>query len=371
MPTQIDAASRFPISEPSVLTFDDLVREVAIKIGVPYYGSTGTDVPSSPVNVHDLFVCKRLVNDAIRMLINDAPPSGWRWARPIASVILYPAIYADSTGASYVTTSYSSTTSTTTLTLTSATQSFYPTMELRKIWLGGDTSTGTPFVVASYQGPTTMAVYGAVSSTIASTSSAHVQFSMEASDFTLPANFGGQCYGVPTYAKNTNRMMSLAWTDESQIRGYRQNQVIDGVPSQLAIRPISLSHYQDIANVATASTVSFPRWRWELMAWPQPSEVLTIQLPYLLYFQELVSTADRPPTPFFLDEPLKAACLACGEQYKGDSIEGSAWQYYQHALAQGHQADARMAPRTLGKLTTGRVEPTNWRDLITRPIITP
>jgi hypothetical protein len=372
MTTQIDAVSRYPISEPSVLTFERLVTETALKTGLAYYGSTGADEPSSPVNAHDLSVCKQLVNQAVRMLISDAPPSGWRWARPVAQIALYPAVDADSTGSTYVTAAaYDSSTGTTTLTLHSATQSFYPTMELRKIWLGGDPSTGTAYVVASYLGATTVQVYGAVPSTLASTSSVPVQYSMVASDFTLPANFSGQCVGVPTYATDTNRGLPLRWTDESQVRYWRQNQYAVGTPNQVAIRPIPVYHYQDIANIPTASTVSFARWRWELVAMPGPSEAVTIYLPYVLHFQDMVSTSDRPPTPFTMDEVLLAACMATAERYKGDSIEGAAWQYYQHALKQAYQSDGRSAARSLGLMRGGLMESTDYRAFSTWPIIEP
>src|ERR1700744_5506065 len=90
----------YPTTEPSsVLAFQDLILEVAYKIGVAYYGSDGQGVPQIPVDAHDLYICKEIVNKAIRMFINDGPkPNGWKWLNPIAQIDFWPMIAADPTG---------------------------------------------------------------------------------------------------------------------------------------------------------------------------------------------------------------------------------------------------------------------------------
>lgn len=148
---------QYPISEPSsVLNFGNLLTEVAYKIGCAYYGSDGTGAPQPPIDAHDLAVCSNIVNKAVRMFINDGPqPNGWKWIRPIAQIDLWPQISADpNTVPSYYVNIADNGDSTTTLTLTSpgipnpnfipatvgviGTPAFYPTMELRTIWLNGN-----------------------------------------------------------------------------------------------------------------------------------------------------------------------------------------------------------------------------------------
>lgn len=155
----------FPTLEPtSALTFNDLVTEVAYKAGVAYYGSDGTGAPAAPINAHDLAVCQRIVNKAVRKFINDGPrPSGWRWLNPIAQVDLWPQISYDPTGSTYVNFTINPVinavtyTGCTLLTLvtpntpppvgtidTSYIPRFLQSMELRQIWLYGNPPSTTP-----------------------------------------------------------------------------------------------------------------------------------------------------------------------------------------------------------------------------------
>ena len=154
-----------PILEPtSALTFQDLITEVAYKIGVSYYGSDGTGAPQEPIDAHDLAVCQRIVNKAVRKFINDGPkPNGWRWLNPIAQVDLWPQISYDPTGHTYVVMTPSPTvngvtyTGCTLLTLqtpnipppygtidTSYIPRFLQSMEMRQIWLNGNPPPTTP-----------------------------------------------------------------------------------------------------------------------------------------------------------------------------------------------------------------------------------
>ena len=96
---------QYPILEPtSALAFQDLILEVAYKIGCAYYGSDGTAAPAIPVDAHDLALCERIVNKAMRKFINDGPKgNGWRWLNVIAQVDLWPQISYDPTGNTFVT----------------------------------------------------------------------------------------------------------------------------------------------------------------------------------------------------------------------------------------------------------------------------
>lgn len=148
-----------PLTEPdSVLTFEDLITEVAYKIGCSSYGADGTQAPGPPTDAHDLAICQRVVNKAIRMFIHDAPaPNGWKWLQPIAQLDLWPQIAADTNSPPnyYVTAAFDAGNNTTTLTLYSpgipvpapipivGTPAFYQSMELRIIYLNGNPPPGT------------------------------------------------------------------------------------------------------------------------------------------------------------------------------------------------------------------------------------
>lgn len=90
-------ANKAPVMEPtSALTFNDLIMEVSYKIGCPYYGADGEGPPQAPIDNHDLVLCQRIVNKAVRKFIADGPkPNGWRWTNPIAQIDLYPQISYD------------------------------------------------------------------------------------------------------------------------------------------------------------------------------------------------------------------------------------------------------------------------------------
>lgn len=68
------------MAEPtSALTLRDLVIRVAEYLGIAYYGADGSEEAQVPENSHDLELCKRLVNDGIRMFIQDN--AKWFWTR--------------------------------------------------------------------------------------------------------------------------------------------------------------------------------------------------------------------------------------------------------------------------------------------------
>lgn len=173
---------QYPILEPtSALDFNDLVTEVAYKIGCAYYGSTGTGAPQAPIDAHDLAVCQRIVNKAVRKFINDGPmPNGWRWLNVISQTDLWPQISYDPTGATFVVLAYQTSgpyIGCTIATLATPSQSpynnpfitpppqpvplptppfgyqdgdtsyvprFLASMEMRQIWLNGNPPSGSP-----------------------------------------------------------------------------------------------------------------------------------------------------------------------------------------------------------------------------------
>ena len=369
----------YPVSEPSsALAFQDLILEVAYKLGTAYYGADGTQAVAVPVDAHDLDQAKRIVNKGIRMFLNDGPaPNGWKFMRPIAQVDVWPAIAADATAqVGYITsTAYVASSNLTTLTwnlqstvnsTVTSTQLFYPSMELKNIYLGGNppagtpgwqlpsttyastSTTGTPFTIVNYLSPSTVQIYGQPSSTLFTNGS--TSWSMIADgDYTLPADFAGQYVGGITYISYTNRGMQLTWSDELSIRQRRQNFNFEsGTPYECAVRMMPTPSITTTTPGAASLQYAPPRRRWQLMTWRIASENLHIIFPYQLGFQSLVNLTDVPPSPFAFDETLKAACLAQAE-FDVENVMGVAWQYYKgDALRAAFKLDAMSAPKKLG-----------------------
>lgn len=404
----------FPITEAtSALTFGALTTHVAMKLGVAYYGTSGTSAPSSPIDTRNLGICQTIVNDAIRMFISDAPAAagGWQWTKPIAQVDLWPQIgpsYANSAGtlvgSTYVSsTSYNSANSTINLQLTTPANppptisipslyvpNFVNSMEQRQIWLGGvpspaaqgwyvstsntliPSTIGIPYSIVNYDGPTSIDIFvGSTTSlsTSLSTWANQIPFSFACTgDYTLPADFGGEIAGEVSFIQQTNRGMILSWTDETIIRARRQNYNIEsGTPFWCAVRIMPTPSYDLYAPPYNNSDGSgFPsyRRRWEVMSWPISNEFLSILIPYQLAFNNLVNTTDLPPSPISFDDALLAACRAQAERYMTDSLGGPDWQYYrQFALPNAHKINGRSVNKMIGYNGAGMRRGWNGGDL--------
>jgi len=307
----------------SALTFNDLIKEVARAIGVGYYGSTGDGALQIPTDAYDLDECKRLINNGIRMFINDAPPGGWRWMRPIGTFALWPDI-TTSTPSTLTAGSYDSTNDQTKL--TAAADAFYGTMEEKAIAVTG----GSSYTIKQYIDAKNVYVYGDASGMAASST-----WTMASnSAFTLPRTFGGQVNGEITFAFQTDRGIYITWCDETVIRQWRSNlQYESGTPLYAAVRP-----FQGTGQ----------RRRWELLVYPEPDEVLSVEFPYTIQFDLLSNTTDVPPSPVDHDEALKAACIATAEKDVEDMMGPKMSYYQQRCLPESYRIDSMSAPRRLG-----------------------
>lgn len=325
------------MAEPtSTLTFSDLILHVAEKLGVAYYGASGTGVAQIPINVHDLEKCKRIVNNAIRMFVANAPkPNGWRWLRPILRTDLWGDIALDSANAISSATYNVSGSNTTIVVPASA---FFSSMELKPMTI---TDIGS-VTIQNYVSSTSVIISGSHTASLGKTWSMVTDGA-----YTMPVSFSGQYLGGLAYVAGTNKGIGTEWVDESDIRRW-QADVDDetGTPYMFAVR---------IKDTGT------PRRRWELMAFPKPDEDLSVEFPAMLGFDSLVNLTDVPPSPFAHDETIKAACLAqCEKEVEG--ALGVEWQYYSDvAMANSFQIDAMSAPKTLGfflnTASNGRVSP--------------
>ena len=418
------------MAEPtSGLSFVGLIRRVANKAGVAYFGVEGDQSACVPVDNYNLGVCKDIVRDAFRMFVSDAPKNGWRWQKRLMSVTLT---------ATRITGTADSASATTIVDLTL--KDTYDTNDDLKgyyCYITGETGVGSWAVVTGYtaiSGTITVAdwldQYGNAGGTDPATGGG-ATFAVtpvetvggDIARYPLPEYFGGEVAGNINYAKDTSHATPIEWRDESLIRANRSVSVSTGYPYYAAIRSLEPA----ITSIEDGSS----KRRFELILDPQPSAADTLQFPYLLHFDNLdleTGTADsggdttlvdalrleaddyfvgwrcdvisdtgkgswaivtdfantdgtitvggwlKPdgtadgtnpgansaytlqpvnnfhPAGFVFDEPILAACYAKLSIEDEDVEPGLEERYLKKALPKAYQADARLAPKTLGSM---------------------
>lgn len=394
------------------LTFGDLITHVASQLGVAYYGAAGDEVAQAPTDTYTLDAVKDYVNGGIRMFLNDAPPEGWRFQQPTASVDLWATASSTCNGAP----SFGDPESTVTV----HARTFHDSMLGHKLkFTVTSTADGTPtytaandttvidvddaifsgvfavgqsitfdatdnsYVVNTITDTTTVIVDGDASGeadgdtvTItrdyvieAVTSALVVDVTGDASgeadgatvtvtadgNYTLPSTFGGEYLGPISYAAGENPGASIQWESEGLVRRLRENTSSQtGYPSIAGIRKM------DATNVAR---------RWELVVYPTPGGDYAVEFPYELYFTALSATTDLHPAGAHYDEAIMAACEAYAELKGEDNLAGRAQYYEQKALPAAHRRNRRSAPKRLGNLLK-RKPPGDWRDTVSRPNVT-
>lgn len=272
------------MAEPtSGLSFVELIRRVANKAGVAYFGSSGDQSALIPVDSHDLGLYKDIVRDAFRMFVSDAPKRGWRWQKRIMSVVLT---------ATRITGTADSTSTTTVVDLTLA--DTYDTDDDLKdyyCYILTGTGAGSWAVVTGYTALTgTITVldwldeYGNADGTDPAADSTFAVTPVETvggdiARYPLAESFGGAVKGKIDYVKDTAHATPIEWVDESLIRANRSVNVITGYSRYAAIRPLDPT----ITDIADGSA----KRRFELILDPQPSVADTLQFPYLAHFDNL------------------------------------------------------------------------------------
>ena len=313
------------------MTFGDLILHVAEKIGVAYYGATGTGAAVVPTDAYDLAQCKKHVNNAVRWLIRKAPMGGWNWQKPVATVALWPSVAKsadpDDEDAVLATGTYSALTSLTTITASVA--SFYPSMENKTITIydDDDDDTSADSTIFSYTSSTVVTVSGDVSWV------GNKTFAVEADgSYTLPKSFGGTYLSDLSFAAGTSSGGIIEWGAPLQIRRRRENMDSDtGTPYVAAIR----------------RQADYPR-RWELMVFPTPSELVSVEFTYALYFDAMTTTTEYPPAGSEFDDVLRAACDAVIERDVEDTY-GASVQYFETvAIADAVRINGGSSPKRLG-----------------------
>lgn len=269
------------MAEPtSALSFERLIIKIAREAGMAYYGSGGNERAMVPIDPHDLDLCREVVNDGIRMFINAAPKTGWRWMRRIMSVTLTATRITGTADAA----------DSTSLTDATLETDYDSDDDLNGYWIYILTGTGagsyaqiTDYTASG--GVVTVAdwldAYGNAGGTDPDAASTFAITPVETvggniSRYPLAENFGGSPDGPIHYSSETNHSTHIEWCDESTIRAKRSVTVQTGYPQLAAIRPL-----EPLAGGFG------PKRRYELVLDPQPVAADTLEFPYTLYFDEL------------------------------------------------------------------------------------
>lgn len=263
------------MAEPtSILTFYDLILRVAELGGVAYYGATGNERAIIPVDVHEFDRCKRIVNDAIRMFISDAPENGWRWKNRIMSV----------TFGSVETTRACDSAGDSTSLIDSSLADVYDTDDEIVGYYVYDITQGFYGIVTAYTaltGDITVSEWldydGASSSLTPADEDSYSITDVQTVEgdkarYLLSEDFGSVT-GKLTYAKDSNRGHDLEWRSEGFIRERREVTVNTGYPRYAAIR-----RYRS-------------QRRWEIIVDRSPTATDTILFPYEVGFDQLLMEA--------------------------------------------------------------------------------
>jgi hypothetical protein len=243
------------MAEPTgIKTIKDLVVAAAEFAGIASYGA-GTDVAIPPSNAHDLDLCLRIVNDAIRRFIGAAPESGWRWQRRQCIVKLVTAITGTATGG------------TSTTLVDSGLAEDYSNDHFKDciVEITAGTGRGESALVTSYTGASGTFIFSALSGN--STPDTTSEYAI-GHRYKLPDDFGGTPDGLITYVRESNRGVPITWCHESEIRQFRENDFHTNYPYYAAIRAFSYRQY-------------------ELIVYPDPIDTDTLEFPYTAYFNDL------------------------------------------------------------------------------------
>ena len=244
------------MAEPtSSLTIKDLVLTTAEFLGIAFYGSAGDESAMCPVNQHDLDICSRLVSNAIRMFILDAPSGGWNWQKRLATVNFKVMTDATASGGTATTLVYA------TLAGTYA-NDYYKNLILE---ITDGTGEGEYALITGYTGASGTFSFSAMSggSTPDNTSVFKIGHRYKLSD-----DFGGSPTGPITYVRDTNHTRRFDWISEAEIRQCSQINVSTTYPYLAAIRPYGARQF-------------------ELVVYPDPSTADLVQFPYRKYFDKL------------------------------------------------------------------------------------
>jgi hypothetical protein len=308
------------------LTFQDLITRVAETIGLAYYGAAGNQVAQNPVDVHDLDVCKRLVNDGYRRFINSNPR--WSFLTPTFTLTLAP-------GYTGTATSVGTQTTLTDTTRTEAAGAFIGQNIAVTHAATGLTEVG---LISNWNSGTKVITFAAIVNPVQAGDSYQIAPTQcvngDNSRYYLPDGFYGSLLTPFTFAANAGVAWAITDVREEILREMQQTVNTSGDPSYVAFRPLP----------ALPTTNGK---RWEAIFWPDPTTLRVITARARLYPDALLNLTDRHICGFEFDEAVLAAACAEADRQRNDST-GIHEQKFQDALGRAILIDKQSVERRLG-----------------------
>ena len=271
------------MAEPtSAYSFEYLITKVAKEAGLAYYGAAGNEKAMPPIDVHDLELCKDIVNDGIKSFIADAPRTGWRWRDRIMAMSIDGTRITGTADSASATTIVDATLAATYTAVTDLV-GYY-------CYITGGTGIGSWAVITAYDptgtpGECTVAdwldEYGNAGGTDPAADSTFAITVVETvggdvSRYPLPEDFNGEASGQIHYASSSAHSTRINWVGESYIRQLRSVNVTTTYPNKAAIRPLE-----------PRTSAMDPKRRYELILDPQPVSADVLEFPYKLTFNKL------------------------------------------------------------------------------------
>lgn len=290
------------MAEPtSALSVYDLVLEAALAAEIAYYGASGDQKATIPVDDTDLERCLRVVNNAIRHFIAHGPTQGWRWRNREMEINLVPGFTGTATSGTATTLIDSSIAGT-------YADDYFNGYDIRII---AGTGLDEYATVTDYTGASGTFTFSALSggSTPDTTSQYRICRSTQVIEsdparYLLTQDFQGQYTGNITFAAEQNAA-GIEWTSEEYIRRLREIDV-----------------YQSDAPFVAAIKSSDTQRRWELIVDPEPTDETTIVFPYKASFNKLTlvaGTASAADATSLTDTTL--AGLYPDDYFNGETVK--------------------------------------------------
>ena len=258
------------MAEPtSAYSVYDLILLVAKVAKIAYFGSDAQQEAMVPVNFHDFDRCLKIVNNGVKRFIHDAPADGWKWQEQLAR-ITFGIVETTGTVDSGDSTSL----------VDDALESTYDTDDELIGYYVYDTTKEIQAVITAYTASGGDITVGAwldyFGNTVSATTVPAVGDSYSITDvktvegdksrYFLPDNFG-EIAGEIEYQRQSN-VGHISWTSETEIRQ-------------------SYAVSTSLGNPVVAAIRSFRRRLWELITFPSPTAVKTVEFPYRIGFDGL------------------------------------------------------------------------------------
>lgn len=254
------------------------------------------------------------------------PSHQWSWLKPTASLIVWPT-QEPASGATITTAG--------TTTVTSSGSTWYSPSMIGKSLVAytddsNETLVGTVGTIASISGSTVTLVANAA------VANDTYRWGIEANGaYRLPDNFGGIEGQELAFTAGSNQWFGIPVVSEAQIREAQGAVERTGRPLWAATRP--QSHSQTAGQ------------RWEILVYPTPEQVYTLEVPYLAIPDAVSASLTYPGGGALVGELWRAAVMAAAEREFLDERASHYQTLFARRLAAAIAQDLRLHSNRRGR----------------------